>query len=103
MDHRLETVIHEISQNHSTKLRLPELAAMVELSVRRLEQLFQEETGMTYIAYRRRLRMQLAEKLLKNSGREVKEITSKIGYKASPYFCREFKKANGCTTTNFRK
>ena len=103
MDPRLRAAIDEITRNHSTKLLLPEVAARVGLSVRRLQQLFIEETGLTYIAYRRRLRMQLAETLVKRSGKEVREITSEVGYKASAYFCREFKKARGCTTSRFRE
>ena len=103
MDRRLRLIIDEMSHNHSTKLRLPDLAAKVDLSVRRLEQLFVEETGMTYVAFRRQLRMQLAEKLLRSSGKPVNEVTSAVGYKASAYFCREFKKANRCTTTQFRE
>ena len=87
MDRRLRLIIDELSHNHSTKLRLPELAAKVDLSVRRLEQLFVEETGMTYVAFRRQLRMQLAEKLLRRSGKPVNEVTAAVGYRAAAYFC----------------
>jgi transcriptional regulator GlxA family with amidase domain len=96
-------VIDEITGTHSTRLRLPELAAGVGLSVRRLEQLFIEETGLTYIAFRRGLRMRYAEKLLRDSAAEVRKVTAAVGYKATPYFCREFKKTKGCTATEFRK
>ena len=102
LDSRLRFIINEIECDHSTKLRLPELAAKVELSVRRVEQLFVEETSMTYVAFRRRLRMQLAEKLLSASQKHIKVVTFEVGYKATPFFCREFKKANGCTMTQFR-
>jgi AraC-like DNA-binding protein len=75
----------------------------VNLSVRRLEQLFREETGLTYIAFRRRVRMKLAEKLLRSSSKPINEVTSMVGYKAAEYFCREFKKTRGCTATRFRR
>ena len=103
MDRRLQAAIDEIVRNYSTKLRLPELASNVGLSVRRLEQLFVEGTGMTYIAYRRQVRMQHAELLLRKSERLVNEVTSAVGYKAAPFFCREFKKHRGCTAMEFRK
>jgi len=103
LDNRLQFVIDEITHNHSTKLRLPELAAKVDLSVRRLEQLFLEETGMTYVAFSRQLRMRLAENLLKDSQKSVSEVTAAIGYKATAYFCREFRKGHGCRATAFRK
>jgi len=102
-DRRLQAAIDEITRNQSAKLLLPEVAKRVGLSARRLQQLFVEETGMTYIAYRMQLRMQLAEKLVRESEKEVREITSAVGYKAPAYFCREFKKAKGGTTTQFRE
>jgi two-component system, response regulator YesN len=58
---------------------------------------------MNYVQFRRQLRVKLAEKLLKRSSKSVNEVTASIGYKASAYFCREFRKKNGCTTTQFRK
>jgi len=103
LDHRLKIVIDEITQNHSTKLRLPELASKGGLSIRRLEQLFVEETGMTYVAFRRQIRMRLAESLLCASKKSVKEISTALGYRATEFFCREFKKYHGCTAMAFRK
>ena len=103
LDSRLKSVIAEISENHSTKLCLPDLAAHAGLSIRRLEQLFVEETGMTYIGYRRSLRMKLARRLLLRSRKSVGKVTSVVGYRAAAYFCREFKKLHGCTTSRFRK
>jgi len=103
LDRRLQLIISEITQNHSTRLHMPELAAKVNLTVRRVEQLFKEGTGMTCVAFRRRLRMRLAEKLLVKSRKPVDEITSAIGYKAAAHFCRAFKKFNGCTATRFRR
>jgi len=103
LDHRIRLIIDELAHNHSTKLRLPELAVRVNLSVRRVEQLFVEETGITYVAFRRRLRMRVAEGLLEHSTQEVKDVTEAIGYKAAAFFCREFKKNHGCTALTFRR
>jgi LacI family transcriptional regulator len=94
--------MHGIRQNPSTKLRLPQLAAKVDMSVRRLEQLFVEEIGMTYVAFSRQIKMDHARRLLISSSKSINEISSSIGY-ATAYFCREFRKVNGCTAVEFRQ
>ena len=103
MDHRLEQIIKKLSDNPHRRFRLSALAREVRLTERRVEQLFKTEMGTTFVAYYRWLRMRCARKLLRDTGKPIKEVASDLGYRAVEVFCRDFKRAHGCTAGEFRR
>jgi len=103
MDHRLEQIIKKLSDNPHRRFRLSALAKEVGLTERRVEQLFKAEMGTTFVAFYRALRMRWARKLLRDTAKPVKEVASDLGYRAVEVFCREFKRAHGCTAGEFRR
>ena len=64
---------------------------------------FRELTGITFSEYVRALRMEYAQKLLKESEDEVGTVAWKCGYPDGSYFTREFRKMYGFTPSQFRK
>jgi len=103
MDRRVWEAIAVLRAGRGLSLRLPELSKAVGLRVRRVEQLFITQTGMTFVRFRREFRMHLARELLAQSSKSVKEIAATVGYGAVEVFCRDFRKYNGCTAMQFRK
>jgi AraC-like DNA-binding protein len=103
MDHRLAQIIKRLSDNPNRRFRLSALAKEVRLTERRVEQLFKAEMGTTFVAYYRALRMRLARRLLRDTSQPVKAIAADLGYGAVEVFCREFKRAHGCTAGEFRR
>lgn len=81
---------------------LPAWADEVGLSVRRVRTLFKTQTGMTFVAFLRDLRMRRAQKLLARTPKSVKEISFQLGYGSIVSFCRDFKFVNHCTPTEYR-
>lgn len=63
---------------------------------------FSEVTGMTLNRYILALRMELAQKLLKNSKDEISIVAWKCGYSDVSYFSNRFKLFTGCSPTEFR-
>ena len=102
MDTRMAQTIRRLSVNSNQRLRLSVLSKEVNLSDRRLEQLFKAQTGMTLVAFYRDCRMRSARKLLTANFHSIKEIASELGYEAVAVFCRDFKRTTGCTATEFR-
>ena len=82
--------------------RLSVLAREAHVSVRWIQSLFRADMGTTFAAFRREQRMRGARSLLTNPRKSVKEIAFALGYGAVEVFCREFKRVNGCTPTDFR-
>ena len=64
---------------------------------------FRELTGITFSEYVRALRMEYAQKLLKESADEVGTVAWKCGYPDGSYFTREFRKMYGFTPSQFRR
>ena len=103
MDHRLEQIIKKLSDNPHRRFRLSALAREVRLTERRVEQLFKPEMGTTFVAHYRALRMKWARTLLRDTTKPIKETASDLGYRAVEVFCRDFKRAHGCTAGEFRR
>ena len=64
--------------------------------------LFRKEMGMSIIAYVKRMRMQRAAQLLRESVEPVSAIAARVGVPDPNYFCRAFKSVTGLTPSEYR-
>jgi AraC family transcriptional regulator len=78
-----------------------ELARICNLSVRQLERQFQHSLSRTPQDWLNERRILMARQLLQ-SGELVKRIAFDLGFKQSSHFCRQFKRLNGVTPSEFR-
>ncbi len=103
MDTRVRAAIdkmrHLLGDRHSVRT----VSASVNLSPRRLGQLFRKETGMSPSRFLKTLRMERAEYLLQTSFLSVKEVTFQSGMTDVSHFVRDFKKRHRMTPTEFRR
>jgi YesN/AraC family two-component response regulator len=65
--------------------------------------LFSGQHGTTFLACLTKLRMEEAARLLRDTKKDVKEITHLCGYDDYFYFCRVFRKHHLCAPTTFRE
>lgn len=68
-----------------------------------LGKLVKRKIGMTFRQYLNKVRMDYAERLLKESRDSVIEISYASGFSNPDYFCKKFRERNGMTPTEFRK
>ncbi len=84
--------------------RVDVLAESVGMSVPNFYVRFRKYTGMSPIAYKNRIRINRAVRLLKsNKPLSVEEISSLLGFESAAYFRRVFKQETGEAPTAFRK
>ena len=95
--------INYISSAYNTKISVPELAKMENLSNSRYVSLFKSYTGISPLEYILRLRMRSACDLLHTTDMTVKQIASLVGYEDEHYFSRIFKKHIGKTPSQYRE
>ena len=84
-------------------LNLKQLSDMVGLSASRLQHLFKQETGFSIREYKLEARLQLAQRLLAETHRPIKDICSEAGIPDNPNFVRYFKNRFGVTPAAYRR
>lgn len=101
--HYVRAAIEYLHQNYDRGIRVPEIAAAVNLHPGYLHRLFKQHTGRTLTDYLNALRMDKAKMLLTGSAVPVAEIADYVGIASRPYFHLLFRKYGGCTPTEYRE
>lgn len=100
---RLLRVQHLIRCNIDDRLDLVRLAAIANYSPTHLIRIYRSVFGETPCEYATRLRHQRAWELVRTTDLSVCEIADALGFESESAFCRAFKHAFGCTTSEARK
>lgn len=94
--------IEFIIANQQRTVRLDETAQAVNVSESYLSQLFKKDTGMNFVTYVQRYKINLAKQMLENHMR-VYEVCDAIGFDNPNYFAKIFKRFTGVTPAEYRK
>lgn len=100
---RLLRVQHLIRCSVDDRLDLTRLAAIANYSPTHLIRVYRDVFGETPSEYAARLRQQRAWELVCTTDLSVCEIAESLGFESESAFCRAFKHAFGCTTTEARR
>lgn len=68
-----------------------------------ISQLFKSEIGVGFLSYLTNIRMERAKKLLLSTSLSIAEVAEQSGYGDYRVFTKVFKKAEGSTTSQFRR
>jgi AraC-like DNA-binding protein len=96
-------VLSYLEQNYAKPITLEELAKSANMSKRSFQRQFKEALNMSPINYLLKLRLQNAEKMLKQTQKSISEIAFACGFSDSNYFTRQFRIKMGIPPTTFRK
>jgi len=99
-------VVKALQYIHNNFLEDPsveDIAAYCAISDRYLRKLFLKQTGMQVVEYKHKLRMQMAEELLKDPDQRLTEIAYRCGYSTQQYFCKVFKDFYGNSPGEMRR
>lgn len=92
-----------IKNSYKMNLSLEDMAAWTGMSPYYFSKLFKAQTGVTFIDYLTRVRIEESKKSLQYTRLSLKEIAYQIGYNDPNYFSRVFKKVEGVSPKAFRK
>jgi len=84
------------------KYSMTELAASLHMSYGHLARLYKERTGMTLVERMNQLRLEKAASLLAQPELMIAEVAERSGYPDIYYFSKAFKRAYGCTPSQYR-
>jgi AraC-like DNA-binding protein len=91
--------IHEHSDE---ELSLTKVAKFVSISANHLSEKFKEVTGINFVDYVARIRIQKARDLLRDEQLRISEIAFAVGFQSLSQFNRVFKKLTRKSPTQFR-
>jgi AraC family transcriptional regulator of arabinose operon len=103
MDRRIELVIARIKNDTAFAWDTPTLAALVNLSPSRFRHLFKQETGKGPAQYLKEFRLRKAEKMLRTTFLNVKQVLKQVGLGSNAHFVHDFRKLYGMTPTAYRR
>ena len=92
-----------INDFYTENIRIPDLAAMENISNSRYHAVFKAAMGMSPSAYIIGLRMRHARELLRTTDMSIKQIGSLVGYDDPHFFSKAFKLSVGVSPAEYRK
>lgn len=92
-----------IREHYGENISLEEIVAYAELSYAYGSSIFKKETGMTITAYLTHVRMEEAQRLIRETNLTINEISGKVGYMDARYFSKLFIKTVGVKPVDYRK
>lgn len=96
-------IIKYLNENYGQSLRLSDTAKIFGYTPEHLSKKFSAETGMGFLNYLQRLRIEQSCCLLENSNDKISEIALAVGYDDVKYFNKLFKRTLGMTPREYRK
>ncbi len=95
--------INYIHKNYSRELNLETLAQQVFITPGYLSILFKQETGINFIDYLHKYRIQMSKKLMKDPQYKIYKISGMVGFRNAKHFSQVFKKYTGLTPKEYRE
>lgn len=99
---RLAPVIRLMRENLAHPLSIAEYAAGASLSDTQFRRIFRQTTGLSPNEYLRKLRMERATFLLRNTRETIESISGQVGYTEPAYFAKTFKQLVGMPPGAYR-
>lgn len=92
-----------VAEHYGEPLTLEQASTVAELSPAYLSTVFKKDTGMTFLEYLSKVRMDMAKRLLKETNRTIADICREVGYNDVRYFSKSFTKYSGLKPNEYRK
>jgi AraC-like DNA-binding protein/ligand-binding sensor protein len=91
-----------VSQHYREAFSLPDVARVVNMSANYFSEKFKETTGLNFIEFVARTRIEKARNLLQNPNLRISEVAFEIGFQSLSQFNRTFKKVTGRSPSDYR-
>lgn len=103
IDPRIQKARNYLYDNLEKQITLTDVSLAANLSIARLNTLFNATQGMAPIAFLEKIRMERAAQLLIFTTATIDNISSRLGYNERKYFDKRFKRRWGKTPRKYRE
>ncbi|WP_276311108.1 response regulator transcription factor [Paenibacillus nanensis] len=91
-----------IRERYNEPLQLQTIAGMLHFQPAYLGQLFKKQTGMSFLDYVHRTRVEAARKLLRRTDLKIADVARRVGYEDPEQFAAKFKQWLGMTPSQYK-
>jgi len=102
-EHKVDMAIRYIKKHYNEDLNLAVVANYVSLNYYYFSHIFKKITGMSFMDFLLKVRVEKAKELLKNTEDKVIDIAFKVGFQDPKHFTKSFKKVTGISPTQYRR
>jgi AraC-like DNA-binding protein len=100
---RLKKVYDYIAQHYQQKIKINEVAKLLNLTETTLSRLMKQRTGRSFVDFVNDYRIGFAARWLTETNQTITEIAFRCGFYNISNFNRIFKKCKGCTPGEYRE
>ncbi|MFD0671071.1 helix-turn-helix domain-containing protein [Cohnella sp. GCM10027633] len=97
------SLLQTLRERYNETVSVGEAARMVSLSPNHFCKIFKQVTGKTFVDYIHTLRVQEAERLLRDTDYPISDIADRVGFSDMTYFGRVFKKVRNQAPSAIRR
>ncbi|MBO5473272.1 MAG: response regulator [Lachnospiraceae bacterium] len=95
--------VRYIEANYNKDLNMAVVSNYVSMNYSLFSYEFKQYTGVNFVSYVKKLRIEEAKKLLADTELRIGEISAKVGYENEKHFMKTFKSACGVSPGEYRK
>lgn len=99
----LKPAIEYLHQNCHQKIYLKDMATLCNISESYFSKSFHKAFGLSFTMYQNKLRIDKSEIMLKNTSKNINQISDELGFDHASYFIRLFKKMLGITPAMYKR
>ncbi|WP_261381505.1 helix-turn-helix domain-containing protein [Paenibacillus cremeus] len=96
-------VIQYIEQHYMDDIGIGQIAGQLNVSANYLSALFHKKTGVMFVKYLTRIRMNKAKELLMNTNLQVRQVAEQVGYYSTRHFTKLFTQTFATYPSDYRK
>ncbi|MBK1879795.1 helix-turn-helix domain-containing protein [Pelagicoccus mobilis] len=97
-----QKAIRHIRQNLDRQITLPQISQIAGASIRHFSKIFKEETGLTFVDYLTRERVERAKKRIRETNARISDIAFASGFESIAQFNRAFRRICGESPSSYR-
>ena len=99
----LKPAVEFLHQHVADKVYLEEMSILCNVSESYFSKCFNKAFGMSFTVYQNKLKLLKAEEFLKNTNKNINQISDELGFDHASYFIRLFKKSLGVTPAMYKQ